>query len=471
MPAVRYAACLYDDLLMLRLYRHYVPSLVFAMVAADLTVIALAAASAQHLGYWIGEGAEWPKAASVGAATLLALYLADLYNVDFRVRRAELASRLFVALAAAAIGVAALGFAFPTLRLGRLAFLHILGVGALGLLVSRLGWVALGPKRRQSHRVLVLGVGPSAATLPELQFSGTRPFTILGFLEDAPDAADRVPAGFDLLGKTKDLLNLVDELRPDLVLVALAEMRRALPAEELLECRLRGINVELWPTFYEKQTGKILVTNLRPSWLIFSDGFVKTSATRMVKRVLDVGLAFAGLVLSLPIMAVVACAIKLTSKGPALFRQQRVGQNGRIFVLNKFRSMTVDAERDGPVWAAQRDPRVTRVGGWIRRTRLDELPQFWNVLVGDMSFVGPRPERPEFVGTLQRDIPFYMGRHSVKPGITGWAQVRHHYAASVEDSVEKLQYDLYYIKNMSPLLDLVILLNTLQVVLFARGSR
>src|ERR687892_47294 len=268
---------------MLRLYRHYVPSLVFAMVAADLTVIALAAA---------------------------------------------------------AITVAALGFAFPTLRLGRLAFLHILGVGALGLLVSRLGWLALGPKRRQSHRVLVLGVGPSAPTLPELQFSGTRPFTILGFLEDAPDAADRVPAGFDLLGKTKDLLNLVDELRPDLVLVALAEMRRALPAEELLECRLRGINVELWPTFYEKQTGKILVTNLRPSWLIFSDGFVKTSATRMVKRVLDVGLAFAGLVLSLPIMAVVGCAIKLTSKGPALFRQQRVGQKGRIFVLNKFRSMT-----------------------------------------------------------------------------------------------------------------------------------
>jgi sugar transferase (PEP-CTERM system associated) len=456
---------------MLRLYRHYVPSLVFAMVAADFLVIASAVASAQHLGYWIGEGSQWPKAISVSAVILLALYLADLYKVDFRIRKVELASRLFVALAAGSTGLAALGFAIPTLRLGRLAFVHILGVAALGLLVSRLGWVALGPKRRQSHRVLVLGVGPSASILPELQFSGTRPFTILGFLEDAPDAADRVPAGFDLLGKTKDLLNLVDELRPDLVLVALAEMRRALPAEELLECRLRGINVELWPTFYEKQTGKILVTNLRPSWLIFSDGFVKTNATRIVKRGFDLGLAFAGLALSLPIMVVVAGAIKLTSKGPVLFRQKRVGENGRIFVLNKFRSMTVDAERNGPVWAAQHDPRVTKVGGWIRRTRLDELPQFWNVLVGDMSFVGPRPERPEFVGTLQRDIPFYMGRHSVKPGITGWAQVRHHYAASVEDTVEKLQYDLYYIKNMSLLLDLVILLNTLQVVLFARGSR
>jgi len=456
---------------MLRLYRHYVPVAVFAMVAADLAVIALAVASAQQLGYWNPDGALWAKTAVVAAVTLLVLYLADLYKLDFRIRRVELASRLFVALAACATATAAIGFALPVLRLGRLAFLHVLGVVALGLLTSRLTWTALGPKRRLNHRVLVLGVGASAAALPELQFSGTRPFTILGFLEDAPDAADRVPAGFDLLGKTKDLLNLADELRPDLIVVALAEMRRALPAEELLECRLRGINVEEWPTFYEKQTGKILVTNLRPSWLIFSNGFVKTETTRMVKRAMDVGLAMIGLALSLPVMVLVAAMVKLDSKGPVLFRQPRVGERGRIFVLNKFRSMSVDAERNGAVWAQAQDPRVTRVGRWLRRARLDELPQFWNVLVGDMSFVGPRPERPEFVGTLQRQIPFYMARHAVKPGITGWAQVRHQYAASVEDSMEKLQYDLYYIKNLSPLLDLVILLGTLQVVLFARGSR
>ena len=441
------------------------------MVAGDLAVIALAVMSAQQLGYWNPDGALWAKAASVAAVTLLVLYLADLYKLDFRIRRVELASRLLVALAAGATATAAIGFALPFLRLGRLAFLHVLGVIALGLLTSRLTWTALGPKRRLNHRVLVLGVGASAAALPELQFSGTRPFTILGFLEDAPDAADRVPAGFDLLGKTRDLLNLADELRPDLILVALAEMRRALPAEELLECRLRGINVEDFPTFYEKQTGKILVTNLRPSWLIFSNGFVKTETTRVVKRAMDVGLSLIGLALSLPVMALVAAMVKLESKGPVLFRQPRVGERGRIFVLNKFRSMAVDAERNGAVWAQARDPRVTRVGRWLRRARLDELPQFWNVLVGDMSFVGPRPERPEFVGTLQQQIPFYMARHAVKPGITGWAQVRHHYAASVEDSMEKLQFDLYYIKNLSPLLDLVILLSTLQVVLFARGSR
>ena len=456
---------------MLRLYRHYVPAAVFAMVAGDLAVIALAVMSAQQLGYWNPDGALWAKAASVAAVTLLVLYLADLYKLDFRIRRVELASRLLVALAAGATATAAIGFALPFLRLGRLAFLHVLGVIALGLLTSRLTWTALGPKRRLNHRVLVLGVGASAATLPELQFAGTRPFTILGFLEDTPDAADRVPAGFDLLGKTRDLLNLADELRPDLIVVALAEMRRALPAEELLECRLRGINVEDFPTFYEKQTGKILVTNLRPSWLIFSNGFVKTETTRVVKRAMDVGLSLIGLALSLPVMALVAALVKLDSKGPVLFRQPRVGERGRIFVLNKFRSMSVDAERNGAVWAQAQDPRVTRVGRWLRRARLDELPQFWNVLVGDMSFVGPRPERPEFVGTLQQQIPFYMARHAVKPGITGWAQVRHHYASSVEDSMEKLQFDLYYIKNLSPLLDLVILLSTLQVVLFARGSR
>jgi sugar transferase (PEP-CTERM system associated) len=444
---------------------------VFLMVAADILVIALAVGSAEQLGYWNPDGELWAKTLIVTGATMLALYLADLYRLDFRIRRVELASRLFLALAAGATTTAAIGFALPMVRLGRLAFLHIIGVVTLGFLASRLAWAALGAKRRLNHRVLVLGVGTSAAVLPELQFSATRPFTILGFLEDSPDGGDRVPRGFELLGKTKDLLSLADELKPDLVLVALTEMRRALPAEDLLECRLRGINVEEWPTFYEKQTGKILVANLRPSWLIFSDGFVKTETTRMVKRAMDIGLSLIGLVLSLPIMLVVGALVKLDSRGPMLFRQQRVGERGRIFVLNKFRSMSVDAERNGAVWAQQRDPRVTRIGRWLRRTRLDELPQFWNVLVGDMSFVGPRPERPEFVSTLQKQIPFYMGRHSVKPGITGWAQVRHHYAASVEDSMEKLQYDLYYIKNLSPLLDLVILMSTLQVVLFARGSR
>src|SRR6185503_1124709 len=205
-------------------------------------------------------------------------------------------------------------------------------------------------------------------------------------------------------------------------------------------------------------------------WLIFSDGFVKTPRTEIVKRLVDVALSLVGLMLALPVMAVVAAAIKMESRGPALFRQPRLGQNGRVFILNKFRSMREDAEKEtGPVWAQQQDPRVTRVGAFLRKTRLAELPQLFNVLVGDMSFIGPRPERPEFVYELQKQIPFYMERLSVKPGITGWAQVRYRYGASVEDALEKLQYDLYYIKNLSLFLDLVILIATIQVVLFARG--
>jgi sugar transferase (PEP-CTERM system associated) len=365
----------------------------------------------------------------------------------------------------------AIGFAIPWFRFGRLTFVQAFLAITLGLLGWRLTWLALRPAERLRSRVLVLGVGPVVSLIADLCDSASQPFTIVGFVDDAPDAADRVPAGFQLLGKTHDLLNLVDELHPDVVLVALSDMRGALPVEGLLECRLRGVRVQESASFYEAHAGKVLVTNLRPSWLIFSDGFVQNRLTQSVKRAVDLTLATIGLVLCVPLMALIALAIKLDSRGPALFRQERVGQHGRIFVLNKFRSMSVDAERGDAVWAAPNDPRVTRIGRWLRRTRLDEIPQFFNVFVGDMSFIGPRPERPEFVRTLQRTIPFYMERHSVKPGITGWAQVRHQYAASVEDSLQKLQYDLYYVKNLSPLLDVLILLHTIQVVLFARGSR
>ena len=212
------------------------------------------------------------------------------------------------------------------------------------------------------------------------------------------------------------------------------------------------------------------MTSLRPSWLVFADGFVKTPRTEIIKRLFDVTLAFCGLILAAPVMLLVAAAIKLESPGSILYRQSRSGQNGCVFILNKFRSMRQDAEKEtGPVWAAQSDSRVTRVGAFLRRTRLDELPQLFNVLVGHMSFIGPRPERPEFVQDLQRQIPFYMKRLSVKPGITGWAQVKYRYGSSVDDALEKLQYDLYYIKNLSLFLDFLILLNTVQVVLFARG--
>jgi len=300
--------------------------------------------------------------------------------------------------------------------------------------------------------------------------TSSRPFTIIGFLDDALGAVDSVPEGYELLGKTKDLTAIVEETHPELLVVAQIERRGQFPAKALLDCRLRGLQVEDWPTFYEKATGKILVTAVRPSWLIFSDGFVKTPRTEIIKRLFDITVSLAGLALSLPAMVLIVMAVKLESAGPVLYRQPRLGRNGCVFILNKFRSMRQDAEKEtGPVWTQTRDPRITRVGAFLRRTRLDELPQLFNVLVGHMSFIGPRPERPEFVEELQKKIPYYMERLAVKPGITGWAQVSYTYGASVEDTVEKLQYDLYYIKNLSLFLDLLILLNTVQVVLFARG--
>jgi len=439
-------------------------------IGADTCVVIGSVWIAVALGFWAGEGDLWPKTLGMAAASVFVLYVADLYQIWRHVGRRELVARLVPAAVAAAVLTAALGFAFPAFRLGRAAFAVTLGFTFAGLLGWRLAWIGVSQTDRLRRQVLVLGLG-AAKQLADLQYTGSQPFTVLGFLDDAPDATDHMPARFRLLGKSRDLLSVVDELQPDLILVAMTDMRQAFPAEDLLECRLRGLAVEDWPTFYEKQTGKVLVTNLRPSWLIFSDGFVKTHFTEAVKRFADLVLASIGVLVTLPLMAIIAIAIKLDSRGPVLFRQRRVGQNGRIFVLNKFRSMTVDAEQSGAVWARANDPRITRVGRWLRLLRLDELPQFFNVVLGDMSFVGPRPERPEFVRALQQKIPYYMKRHAVKPGITGWAQVRYQYAASFEDSLEKVQYDLYYIKNLSLLLDLLIIISTIQVVLFARGSR
>ena len=227
-----------------------------------------------------------------------------------------------------------------------------------------------------------------------------------------------------------------------------------------------------WPTFYEKVTGKIFIADLRLSWLVFSDGFRTPRITRALKRVMDVAMAVPASALTLALTPLLAILMKLESPGSVFYRQERVGENGRVFVLTKFRTMREDAERDsGPVWTCANDPRITRLGRFLRKIRLDELPQFFNVLKGEMSLVGPRPERPTFVADLQEQIPFYPYRHTVKPGITGWAQVRYQYGASVEDAREKLQYDLYYIKNMSIFLDLLILIQTIQVVMLGRGSR
>jgi sugar transferase (PEP-CTERM system associated) len=259
----------------------------------------------------------------------------------------------------------------------------------------------------------------------------------------------------------------------DRVVVSLADARGKLPMNRLLEIKLEeGVRFDHLASVYEEYTGKIAVENLRPSWLLFSEGFRKKRWVLAAKRAVDVSVASVGLVVAAPLMLLVALAVKATSPGPVLYHQLRVGQHGRNFPIHKFRSMRPDAEAGtGAVWAsAGTDPRVTPIGRILRRARLDELPQLWNVLVGDMSFVGPRPERPEFVKDLTKQIPFYGQRHVVKPGVTGWAQVRYTYGASVEDAMEKLQFDLFYIKNLSIALDTYIVLETIKTVLMRRGS-
>jgi len=455
---------------MLRIFRHYISGLTAILFAGDLVVIGSAFMVTLATGTWGGHGPDALRFTLVAGTTIFLLYLGDLYNVRLPLGHRELLARLVASQGLAGLLVAAIGFALPSLRLGRWAFLEIGVTTTVGLLFWRWSW--LGPKSlaRMTIRVLVVGTGPIARVLAELAPISARPFSIVGFIDDDPAASDLIPEGHALLGKTTDLSAIVEELHPDLIVVAQMDRRGHFPAQPLLECRLRGIAVEDWPAFYEKATGKILVTSLRPSWLVFADGFVKTPRTEIIKRLFDVTLAFCGLILAAPVMLLVAAAIKLESPGSILYRQSRSGQNGCVFILNKFRSMGHDAEKEtGPVWASQSDSRVTRVGAFLRRTRLDELPQLFNVLVGHMSFIGPRPERPEFVQDLQKQIPFYMKRLSVKPGITGWAQVKYRYGSSVDDALEKLQYDLYYIKNLSLFLDFLILLNTVQVVLFARG--
>jgi len=292
----------------------------------------------------------------------------------------------------------------------------------------------------------MLGTGPSARDVARaIAAQHNFAYRFVGFVR-GPEADDGSCA--PALGDLTDLPSIIAQHHIDRVIVSVNDRRGVLPMRELLQAKVSGVRVEDAATTYERVTGKILIDSIRPSWLIFSDGFRASHTTRFVKRTVDLLLATAGLIVASPLMLATVIAIRLESTGPILYRQERVGEAGRRFVLCKFRSMRVDAEPGMPVWASANDDRVTRVGRVIRLTRIDELPQLWNVLRGNMSFVGPRPERPFFVEQLAAVIPFYVQRHAVKPGITGWAQVKYRYGSSIEDATEKLRYDLYYIKHL-----------------------
>ena len=404
----------------------------------------------------------------------LAMYFADVYDARPEDTSRGLLVRLMQSLGVTTIIFAAVYALMPGLILGRGVFALAVGF-ILGLVpLWRTAFDRAVDRIAPGERLLFLGTKPAAVALARELKERQRDLgvEVVGFVEAESSHVRMFVQSPGIVGSIDDLPLIVRRLRVDRVAISLEDARGRLPMHDLLDLKLQGVRFDHLASVYEEFTGRIAGENLRPSWMVFSDGFRKPRALMFAKRLVDVLASSAGLILGAPLFLAVAAAIRFTSAGPVLYRQMRVGERGRTFRLHKFRTMRTDAESaTGPVFATEHDPRVTPVGNFLRRTRLDELPQLWNILRGEMSLVGPRPERPEFVKDLTDEIPFYGQRHVVKPGLTGWAQVRYAYAATVADTMEKLQYDLFYIKNLSMVLDVVILLSTVKTVLRREGSR
>jgi sugar transferase (PEP-CTERM system associated) len=405
-------------------------------------------------------------------AVQLTLYYAEMYDYRSR-RRFEIFQVLGQCIAVAAVALAAIFFAVPGLEVGRGIFGFFIVLVWTGLLFWRLfllwAWGTLGAF---GDRVLILGTGiPAQKVAREMLKRAPIGYNVLGFLTEHEGEVGRTIVNPSVLGTLSDLPRLSQSQGATLIVVAQEDRRKRLPVNLLLRARLSGVRVVEAANLFEGLSGRIPLRDLRPSWLIFSEGFHKPRVTASVKRASEAAVAGVLLVLLAPLALLIALLVRLSSPGPVLYRQTRVGLNGTGFELLKWRTMRVDAESaSGPVWAtSESDPRVTGFGRLMRKMRLDELPQLVNVVRGDMSFVGPRPERPHFVTKLREVIPYYDERHSVRPGITGWAQVKFPYGSTLEDAEEKLEYDLYYVKHMSLLLDAAILLETAKVMLLGRG--
>jgi sugar transferase (PEP-CTERM system associated) len=412
-----------------------------------------------------------PKALLAACVCQLCLYYSDLYDdPQAGGDHSELLVRTVQALGMTLLVLAVMYVWFPRLTLGSGVIAPGITFAAAGVIAWRITFTWLTRQVGPTERLLLVGLNASGAALArELRAREELGVEIVGYVE----VGDTAFAGLlPLLGTVEDVPAIVRARAVDRVVVSLADARGKLPMDKLLEMKLDGVRFDHIASVYEEHLGKIAVENLRPSWLIFSEGFANSRLLSAAKRATDILGAGLGLLIAGPVILLLAAAVKLTSPGPAFYSQRRVGRQGRVFLVHKLRSMCVDAERDsGPVWASRAgDARVTKLGGLMRRTRLDELPQLWNILRGDMSLVGPRPERPEFVKKLAEQIPFYEQRHVVKPGLSGWAQVRYSYGASVEDALEKLQYDLYYIKNFSLSLDFFIIFETVKTVILRRGA-
>ncbi|AMN47470.1 hypothetical protein ACG33_10220 [Steroidobacter denitrificans] len=420
-----------------------------------------------------GLGSLLSRAILFAGVMFISMAAMGLYNSRQRSRLPGMLARVAASVISGALVVAVMFYLMPGLYMGRGALLLATALALGGVMVVRILFDTLVKDDVFKRRVLVYGAGRRAESISGLRRrSDRRGFNVVGYIPADGDDHIGVPH-LVRLQEHESLLAWCRSRRVDEIVVAMDDRRRHFPMEQLLECRLEGIEVVDLVSFLERETGKLHLDILNPSWMIFSDGFRQGRLHGALERSFDIGASLALLIVAAPFMLVTALAIKLTEglRAPVFYRQVRVGQHGKPFQLLKFRSMRQDAERDGACWAQKNDSRVTRVGAIIRTTRIDELPQILNVLRGEMSFVGPRPERPEFVGQLNERIPYYRERHSIKPGITGWAQLCYPYGSSEQDAIEKLQYDLFYVKNHSLLFYLAILVQTVEVILWRKGAR
>ena len=413
------------------------------------------------------------KAGMATAFCLTAFYLFDLYDFVVMHDRRELVLRLVQALGLAWIGLALVFYLFPYMVIGRGVALIALPLALLLMVGWRLSihWFLGHPDF--GERILIVGSGNLAVELArEVLDRPDAGYRIVGFVGTDSELLGKSLINPRVIGITSELTEVVKRENIDRIVVAMGERRGLLPTEMLLELSLAGtVSIEEGATFYERVTSRVSLNMIRPSWLIFSGRGRQARLSGLLRSFVHRSVALVGSVLSLPIALVTAALIKLDSRGPVFYRQERVGNNGKTFVLLKFRSMRVDAEESGPVWASKNDDRTTRVGKVIRKIRVDEIPQFWNILRGEMNFVGPRPERPHFVAQLAQEIPYYEQRHLIPPGLTGWAQIKYPYGASIEDARQKLQYDLFYVKNQSLMLDAIVLFETIKIILFGRGGQ
>jgi sugar transferase (PEP-CTERM system associated) len=464
-----------------RVFNHHLHSSFYWLVAVDALLFVLAFYAGTYLYFLPQPGGfqnyldQVPiRAGMFAAINVLCLGAMGLYEPRMREGASGILLRTIGGFLAAGMIMAAIFYVLPDLHMWRGIYFYAAATAFAVNLLSRSAVTSVAGREQFKNRVLVYGSGQAAATITNTmrRNSDRKGFTLVGFVRVGGE--DPQVEGERIINLRQSLSDYTRQTEIDQIVIALDDKREALPMDDLFACRLKGVEVFDLVNFFEREAGKILVDHATPGWMSFTDGFKRSASSRIAKRWFDVTASVVLLLAAWPFMLLTALAIWLEDGfgSPVLFRQERVGRHGKTFDVLKFRSMTVDAEGDGKArWATKNDSRVTRVGNFIRKTRIDELPQILNVLAGDMAFIGPRPERPQFVKELTERIPYYHARHCVKPGITGWAQLCYPYGASEKDARHKLEFDLYYVKNHSLFLDFMICLTTVEVVLFGKGAR